>query len=140
MSETDHAPRQLANGGNELVEYVAARHPDTIVVINAPGPVSMPWISNPNITSVVLAYLPGQEAGNALADVLFGDVSPSGKLPFTIAKNVEDYDLKAYYNGSIQVDTPNTTFSEGTFLDYKYFDKQNTTPLFEFGYGLSYTT
>ncbi|GAA6009922.1 hypothetical protein JCM11491_000867 [Sporobolomyces phaffii] len=139
MEGYDRETLSLANGGDELIEYVASRHNDTVVVINAPGPVSMEkWISHPNVTSVVHGLLPGQEAGNALADVLFGDVNPSGKLPFTIAKNVSDY-ADARYNGSIKAN-PNTTFSEGVFIDYKYFDKQETTPLYEFGYGLSYTT
>lgn len=86
-----------------------------------------------------MAYFPGQEAGNSLVDVLFGDVNPSGHLPFTIGRNAQDYDANAYYNET-RAPYPNTTFSEGVFIDYKYFDKQNTTPLYEFGYGLSYTS
>ncbi|GAA5871175.1 hypothetical protein JCM16303_001715 [Sporobolomyces ruberrimus] len=135
----DRETLDLINGGDELIEYVASRHNDTVVVITAPGPVNMPWISNPNITSVVMTYFTAQEAGNAIADVLFGDVNPSGKLPFTIAKNESSYDNAAYYDGPIQA-SPTTTFEEGVFIDYKYFDRQNTTPLYEFGYGLSYTT
>ncbi|GAA5964449.1 hypothetical protein JCM3765_006282 [Sporobolomyces pararoseus] len=135
----DRETLDLINGGNELIEYVAKRYNDTKIVISSPGPVNMPWISHPNITAVVLAHLPGQESGNAIADVLFGEVNPSGKLPYTIAKNVSDYDLAAYYDGPVKA-FPSTNFTEGTFLDYKYFDKKNETPLFEFGYGLSYTT
>ncbi|GAA5901720.1 beta-glucosidase [Sporobolomyces salmoneus] len=139
MEGYDRENLDLINGGNELIEYVAARHSDVVVCISAPGPVNMPFISHPNISSVVFSHLPGQEAGHALADVLFGDVNPSGKLPFTIAKEFEDYDLAAYYNGSVKA-FPETAFSEGVFIDYKYFDQQNTTPLYEFGYGMSYTT
>ncbi|GAA5936851.1 uncharacterized protein JCM15063_000080 [Sporobolomyces koalae] len=139
MEGYDRENLDLANGGDDLIEYVAARNNDTIVVINAPGPVNMRWHAHPNITSIVFGYFGGQEWGNSLADVLFGETNPSGKLPFTIAKNVSDYDLKAYYNGSIKAE-PQTNFSEGVFIDYKYFDQKNSTPLFEFGYGLSYTT
>ncbi|GAA6061711.1 hypothetical protein JCM10212_004943 [Sporobolomyces blumeae] len=138
MESADRPNLDLLNGGNELIEYVADRFNDTIVVINAPGPVNMPWISHPNVTSVVFGYFPGQEAGNALADVLFGDVNPSGKLPFTIAKNETDYD-KNIYTGP-RVPGVQENFTEGVFIDYKWFDAKNTTPLFEYGYGMSYTT
>jgi beta-glucosidase len=60
-------------------------------------------------------------------------------LPFTIGRNVEDYDLNAYYNGTRGL-YPTTDFTEGVYLDYKYFDSKNTTPLYEYGFGMSYTT
>jgi beta-glucosidase len=123
-----------------LINYVADRFNDTIVVINAPGPVNLTsFYDHPNVTSILFAYYPGQEAGNSLVDVLFGDVNPSGHLPFTIGKNVEDYDQNAYYNETRSL-YPSTNFTEGVFIDYKWFDKQNTTPLYEYGFGLSYTT
>jgi len=62
----------------------------TIVVVHSPGAVNMPWIDHPNVLAVVFALFPGQESGNALTDVLFGDVNPSGKLPFTIAVKETD--------------------------------------------------
>ncbi|GAA6063791.1 hypothetical protein JCM10212_001361 [Sporobolomyces blumeae] len=140
MEGYDRKTLDLANGGNELIEYVASRYNDTVVVVNGPGPINMKkWIDHENVTSVVFGYFPGQESGNALADVLFGDVNPSGKLPFTIACKDKDYDLKAYYNGTAKPN-PTTKFSEGVFIDYKYFDEKDESPLFEFGYGMSYTT
>jgi beta-glucosidase len=74
-----------------------------------------------------------------MASILYGDVNPSGKLPFTIAKNVSDYNLAAYYNESVSLN-PTTNFTEGDLIDYRYFDAKNITPLYEFGYGLSYTS
>jgi beta-glucosidase len=88
------------------------------------------WIDNPNVVAVVWAGLPGQESGNGLADILYGAASPSGKLPYTIAKKESDY---------------GTTISRGDdktwdlFIDYRRFDAQNISPRFEFGFGLSYT-
>jgi beta-glucosidase len=118
------------HNGNELVKAVAAVNKKTIVVVHSVGPVIMEqWIDNPNVVAVVWAGLPGQESGNGLADVLYG-VSPSGKLPYTIAKQESDY---------------GTTINQGDdknwdlFIDYRRFDKQNIAPRFEFGFGLSYT-
>ncbi|GAA5879255.1 hypothetical protein JCM16303_003139 [Sporobolomyces ruberrimus] len=140
MESADRTTLELAYGGADLIKYTADRFNDTIVVINAPGPVNLTsFYDHPNVTSILFAYFPGQEAGNSLTDVLFGDVNPSGHLPFTIGRNADDYDSGAYYNETRAL-YPNTSFTEGVFIDYKYFDKQNTTPLYEFGYGLSYTT
>lgn len=113
----------------------------TIVVVHTVGPTILErWIDYPGVKGVLIAHLPGQESGNALADVLFGDVNPSGHLPYTIAKREEDYgpDSKILYypNGVV----PQQDFTEGMYIDYRYFDKHNITPRYEFGYGLSYTS
>lgn len=121
------------HNGNDLVKAVAAANNRTIVVVHSVGPILMEeWIDNPSVVAVVWAGLPGQESGNGLVDILYGATSPSGKLPYTIAKNAEDY---------------GTTISKGgndanwdLFVDYRRFDKMNITPRFEFGFGLSYTT
>jgi len=88
----------------------------------------------------VMANLPGQESGNAIADILLGNVNPSGKLPYTIGKSLDDYGPGAkilyYPNGVI----PQQNFSEGLYIDYRHFDKFGVDPRYEFGYGLSYTT
>jgi len=76
-------------------------------------------------------------SATAIASTLFGDVNPSGKLPFTIARNVSDYSANTY-NGSITVN-PVANFTEGVFIDYKHFDAQGIEPLFEFGFGKSYS-
>jgi beta-glucosidase len=119
------------HNGNALVRAVAAVNKKTIVVVHSVGPILMEeWIDNPNVVSVVWAGLPGQESGNGLVDILYGDASPSGKLPYTIAKKAEDY---------------GTTISSGNdanwdlFVDYRRFDKNGIAPRFEFGFGLSYT-
>ncbi|GAA5896971.1 hypothetical protein JCM6882_007319 [Rhodosporidiobolus microsporus] len=139
MEGYDRDNLSLALGGDDLIQHVASRHNDTIVVVTAPGPVDMSaWIDHENVTSVVYSYFPTTEGGNSIASVLFGDVSPSGKLPFTIASKVEDYN-DARYTGPIDVN-PATNFSEGVYIDYRYFDAKNITPLYEFGFGKSYST
>ncbi|KAA8895645.1 glycoside hydrolase family 3 C-terminal domain-containing protein [Sphaerosporella brunnea] len=90
--------------------------------------------------SVVLAHLPGQESGKALVEILFGDSNPSGKLPYTIGKSLEDYGPGAEVMYHPNAETPQQTFSEGLEVDYRYFDAHGITPRFEFGFGLSYTT
>lgn len=97
------------------------------------------WIDHPNVTAVLFAGLPGQESGHSIVDILYGDVSPSGKLTTTIAKNESDYGNLA--NSTISFDAfPQQNFSEGLYIDYRKFDKENIEPRFEFGFGLSYTT
>ncbi|KAI1453953.1 glycoside hydrolase family 3 protein [Annulohypoxylon moriforme] len=135
----------LQKGGDELIIQVAqgchGGDGDVLVVIHTVGPVVMEkWIDLPNVKAVLLANLPGQESGNALADVIFGDVNPSGKLPWTIGKSLEDYGegAKIMYipNGVV----PQQDFKEGLYVDYRHFDKYDIEPRFEFGFGLSYTT
>lgn len=88
---------------------------------------------------MLFAGLPGQESGNSLVDILYGDVAPSGKLPYTIAKNESDYG--AVLNSSVSFDYfPQDNFTEGFYIDYRAFDKYDIEPRFEFGFGLTYTT
>ncbi|GAA5917833.1 hypothetical protein JCM6882_000835 [Rhodosporidiobolus microsporus] len=139
MEGYDRVNLSLSNGGDDLIKYVAERHNDTVVVVTAPGPVDMSqWIDSANVTAVIYAHFPSVQGGPAIASVLFGDVSPSGKLPFTIANKVEDYN-DARYTGPL-VEYPVTEFTEGPFIDYRYFDAKNITPLYEFGFGKSYST
>ncbi|KAI0374300.1 beta-glucosidase [Pilatotrama ljubarskyi] len=131
----DRNDLQAWHNGDALVEKVASVNNNTIVVVSSVGPIIMDsWIENPN---VIWAGVPGQEAGNALVDVLYGDVNPSGRLPFTIAKAEADYSARVIYKGSGTVQIP---YSEGLFIDYRHFDANNIAPRFEFGFGLSYTT
>ncbi|BGP44923.1 hypothetical protein JCM10450v2_000738 [Rhodotorula kratochvilovae] len=140
MEGFDRTSLKLQNNGDELIKYVAERHNDTVVVITAPGPVDVSaWNNHENVTAVTYAYFSGQEGGHAIASVLFGDANPSGKLPFTIAKNVSDYDAGAHFNGSVSYQ-PKIKFDEGVFIDYKYFDQKDIEPLYEFGFGKSYST
>jgi len=141
----DRPDLSLQKGGDDLIADVASKcgsgSGDVVVIVHAVGPVLMEkWIDLPNVKAVLLANLPGQESGNALADILFGDTNPSGHLPFTIGKSLADYGPggKVLYlpNGVV----PQQDFSEGLYIDYRYFDKKDIEPRFEFGLGLSYTT
>lgn len=121
---------------DELVSTVAQANPRTIVVVYSPAQVLMPWTDQ--VPAILLGWLPGQEAGGALASVLFGDVNPSGKLPMTFAQSAADYPAKTpeQYPG---VDG-HVYYTEGLQMGYRYFDSLDIKPLFPFGYGLSYTT
>ncbi|KAH8100570.1 beta-glucosidase [Cristinia sonorae] len=126
------------HGGDALIAKVASVNQNTIVVVNSVGPILVEaWIDHPNVTALVFSGLPGQEAGNAVADVLFGDVNPGAKLPFTIGKSINDYSAQIITNGNGIVPIP---YNEGLFIDYRHFDAANIAPRFEFGFGLSYTT
>ncbi|KAK9469494.1 glycosyl hydrolase family 3 N terminal domain-containing protein [Lipomyces arxii] len=125
--------------GTDLVKAVAAVNNNTIVVIESVGQVDMePWIEHTNVTAVMYALVAGQDVGYAISDVLFGNVSPSGKLPFTIAKNLSDYPATVMYRPN--ADAPQINFTESIYIDYRHFDKYDITPRYEFGYGLSYAT
>ncbi|MDQ2888552.1 MAG: glycoside hydrolase family 3 C-terminal domain-containing protein, partial [Chloroflexota bacterium] len=130
----DRPDMELPGRQNELVAAVAAANPKTIVVLNTGSPITMPWINQ--VAAVVQAWYPGQECGNAIADVLFGNVNPSGKLaqtfPVRLADNPAYLDLPGE-NGKLY-------YSEGLFVGYRYYDKRQIAPLFPFGFGLSYTT
>ncbi|KAI9744656.1 MAG: hypothetical protein M1818_002185 [Claussenomyces sp. TS43310] len=135
----------IQKGGDLLITQVAegcgGGKGSTIVVVHAVGPVVVdPWIENPGVGAVILANLPGQESGNAIAEIIFGDVNPSGKLPYTIGKSLNDFgdggQIMYYPNGVI----PQQNFSEGIYIDYRHFDRFEITPRYEFGFGLSYTT
>jgi beta-glucosidase len=135
------------NGGNELAELVASQcgggSGDVVVVIHSVGPVLMEgFVDRPNVKAVLFANLPGQESGNALTDVLFGEVNPSGHLPFTIGKSMADYGPSAEIMTHLKPKQPipQQDFSEGLLIDYRHFDHFNIEPRYEFGYGLSYTT
>jgi beta-glucosidase len=129
----------LWHAGDELIRRTAQQCANTIVVLHTVGPVIVEsWIENPNVTAVLWAGLPGQETGNALVDVLFGAVNPSGRLPYTIAKQRTDYNADVVYTSTDT--TPQITYSEGLNIDYRHFDAAGITPRFEFGFGLSYTT
>lgn len=86
-----------------------------------------------------MAGLPGQESGNSLVSILYGDVNPSGRLPYTVAKRQSDYG--PLLNSSVSFDPfPDADFAEGLYIDYRAFDRDDIAPRFEFGFGLSYTT
>lgn len=127
------------HNGDALVQAVAAQNNNTIVVVHSVGPLILePWIENPNVTAVLWAGAPGQEAGNSLVDVLYGDWNPSGRLPYTIAKRPEDYSAQVIPGTGIQ-EVLSIPYTEGLNIDYRHFDANDIEPRFEFGFGLSYT-
>lgn len=131
----------LWHGGDQLVQNVSSRCNNTILVLHTVGPVLLGnYSDNPNITAILWAGLPGEQSGNAIADVLYGKVNPSGRLPFTMAKAREDYGVDILYTPNEGSGAPQVDFTEGNFIDYRAFDSKNITPVYEFGYGLSYTT
>ena len=136
-SETEGRDREsmdLTGTQNELIEAVAKAQPNTIVVVNAGWVVSMPW--SRDVAAIVHAWYPGQECGNAIADVLFGHVNPCGKLPQTIPMHYEDNIAYKNYPGA----DDKVHYEEGVFMGYRHFDDTDTEPRFPFGHGLSYTT
>jgi beta-glucosidase len=124
----------LPAGQDELIASVAKVNKRTIVVVNAGGPVIMTkWLAQ--VPALVDMWYGGQEGGNAIADVLFGDVNPSGKLPVSFVKEWKDSPAYGHYPGeNLQVE-----YAEGIYVGYRYFDKRKVEPLFPFGFGLSYT-
>ncbi len=128
---------RLPAGQDELIRQISSVNKNTIVVITSGGSVDMTqWIDS--IPGVIEAWYPGQEGGTALAQILFGEYSPSGKLPVSFERQWEDNATFASYypkKGTKQVE-----YSEGLFLGYRHFDRGGPKPLFPFGYGLSYTT
>jgi len=134
--ETEGADRvdmKLPGAQNELISRVTKANKNTIVVLNVGSPVEMPWIDK--VQAVLQLWYNSQEQGNALADILFGDVNPSGKLPTTFPVRLEDNPAYINYPG----ENGKVRYGEGIFVGYRYYDKKNITPLFPFGHGLSYT-
>lgn len=126
-----------------LVKNIADKCANTIVVIHNAGiRLVDQWIDHPNVTAVLLGHVPGQDSGRAIVKLLFGFESPSGKLPYTLAKNESDYGavLKPSLPKGKYVNFPQSDFTEGVFIDYRAFDKSDIEPRYEFGYGLSYST
>lgn len=129
----------LWNNGDDLIIKTAQACDNVVVVIHSVGPVDMEaWINHPNVTAVLLAGLPGQEAGYSEVQILWGMVNPSGRLPYTIAKKRSHYPAEILYKSNMTV--PQINYSEQLNIDYRHFDTYNIEPRFEFGFGLSYTT
>ena len=133
---SDRSNLSLPNNQDQLIQTVAQANPHTIVVLNTGAPVLMPWVDQ--VPGIVEAWYPGQEDGNAIAAILFGDINPSGKLPMTFPKQASDVPANTpqQYPGVNDV----AQYSEGVFVGYRYYDANHITPLFPFGHGLSYTT
>lgn len=123
---------------DELIAAVAAAQPNTVVVVTSPGAVLLPWAGS--VGAIISTFLPGQEAGNAIADVLFGDVNPSGKLPLTfpVTENPTNFS-QAQYPGLPSSNPLEAYYSEKLLVGYRWFDANSVAVAFPFGHGLSYT-
>ncbi len=132
----DRESLSLPAGQDGLIAAVAAANPRTVVVLNTGASVLMPWLDQ--VAAVVEAWYPGQECGNAIADVLFGDVNPSGKLPTTFLARADDSSAFGRYPADAGKEDV-VSYGEGIFIGYRHADRTGTQPLFPFGHGLSYT-
>jgi beta-glucosidase len=147
----------LAGNQDDLINAVAASNPRTIVVLKSGSAVLMPWVEQ--VPAILEAWYPGEEDGNAVAAVLFGDFNPSGKLPITFPKSLDDLpantpdqypgtgpavEFKNNYNDEKDKSAPGSGgvahYSEGVFVGYRHYDAKGIAPLFPFGHGLSYTS
>ncbi|AVR43990.1 glycosyl hydrolase [Christiangramia fulva] len=131
----DRKDLHLPFGQGELIQKVLEANPNTIVVMIAGGPFDLQKI-NDQTSTIVWSWFNGSEGGNALADILLGKVNPSGKLPWTMPKNLED--SPAHATHSFPGDE-SVNYKEGILTGYRWFDTKNIEPLYPFGYGLSYT-
>ncbi len=133
----DKPDMNLPFGQDELIKAVLEANPNTVIVLVGGGPVDMrAW--QHDAKSIVQAWYAGMEGGNALADILFGNVNPSGKLPMTFPERLEDsgaHALASYPDENLVIDK-----TDDIYVGYRYFDSFNIEPAFAFGHGLSYTT
>ncbi len=132
----DRPDLSLPSGQDDLIAAVASANPNTVVVLNTGSAVTMPWLSG--VKAVVEGWYAGQEDGNVLAALLFGDVNPSGKLPITFPRS--EADTPAHTPQQWPGVNGDADYSEGLQVGYRWYDAQGIAPLFPFGYGLSYTT
>ncbi|KAI1876458.1 hypothetical protein JX265_003984 [Neoarthrinium moseri] len=143
--ENNHGDRDSSglaawHNGDTLVQKAAAKYSNVIVVVHTVGPIVMEsWVNLPSVKAVLVAHLPGQEAGDSLTEVLFGEVSPSGHLPYSIPVSEDDYpastDIITFALGQAQ-----DTYTEGIYIDYRHLNKAGVKPRFAFGHGLSYAS
>jgi beta-glucosidase len=133
---SDRSNISLPSGQDSLVSAVVAANPHTIVVLKTGGPVLMPWLSK--VPAVLEAWYPGEEDGNVVADLLFGKANPSGHLTMSFPKS--ESDTAAHTSAQYPGTNGTAHYTEGLQVGYRWYDAQNDTPLFPFGFGLSYTS
>lgn len=129
----DRKTINLPLGQNEVLEAVLAVNPNVVVTLVSGAACAMPWIDR--VPAVLQGWYAGMECGRIFADILFGEVNPSGKLPMTFPRQIED--IAAHSIGTYESDL--SLYSEGIFIGYRHFDRCDIVPLFAFGHGLSYT-
>ncbi len=130
----DRETMSLPGDQDELIRRVAAVNPRTVVVINAGSPVSMPWLDD--VAAVLQVWFPGEEFGEALADVLLGVAEPGGRLPITIPRQLADTPAFAHHPGR----DGRAVYGEGLLIGHRWYDAHGIEPAFSFGHGLGYTT
>ena len=130
----DRTSMALPGDQDDLVRAVAAANPNTVVVLNTGSPVTMPWLDD--VPAVLQLWFPGQEIGDALADVLTGAAEPGGRLPGDVPRQLEDTPAFAHYPGT----DGRAVYAEGLFIGHRWYDREGIEPLFPFGFGLRYTT
>ena len=130
----DRTTMDLPGEQDGLVRQVAAVNPNTIVVVNAGSPISMPWLDE--VAAVLVVWFPGEEFGEALTDMLFGIAEPGGRLPVTIPRRLSDTPAYPFYPG-VHDHMP---YGERLFIGHRWYDARDLDPLFPFGHGLGYTT
>ena len=126
---------------DQTIDAVASANPNTIAVLQTGYPVTMPWLDK--VAAVLETWYPGEQEGNAIAALLWGDVNPSGKLPYTFPKQLSDSPIRSkqqYPGVTRQGGVPHTIYSEHLLVGYRWYDAKHIQPLFPFGFGLSYTT
>ena len=121
---------------NKLISRIAAVNKNTVVVLHNGAPIVMPWLDE--VKGVLEAYIGGQAVEKAVVSILYGEVNPSGRLPETFPKRIEDTPCYGNFPGNFNTDT--VDYTEGVMVGYRWYDYRNIEPLFPFGYGLSYTT
>jgi beta-glucosidase len=138
---SDRSSLAIPGDQDQLIAAVAAANPRTVVVLNTGGAVLMPWLRQ--VAGVIESWYPGQEFGTAIAALLWGDVNPSGRLPMTFPASDAQAHASANFPGTIVSGPsgaqPTVTYAEGIDVGYRWYDAMGQTPLFPFGYGLSYT-
>lgn len=144
--EGNHGDRDASglhawHGGDALVKAAAAKYSSVIVVAHTVGPLVLEeWHDLPSVKAVLIAHLPGQEAGTSLSNVLFGKVSPSGHLPYSITFAEDDMpESVTDLIDSGFITQPQDVYSERLYIDYRWLNKESTKPRYAFGHGLSYT-
>ncbi len=134
----DRKSMDLSFGQDELISALLQVNKKTAVILNSGNAVSMPWIND--VRAIVQGWYLGSEAGNALANVLSGEVNPSGKLPFSFPKKLDDNAAISFGEISYPGVGDNEVYKEDILVGYRWFDTKKITPFFPFGFGLSYTT
>lgn len=134
----DRKSLDLPFGQDKLIAALLKVNKNVVVILNSGNAVAMPWVNE--VPAILQGWYLGSEAGTAMANVITGDVNPSGKLPFSFPKKLEDNAAQSFGKESYPGDNGNEKYMEDILVGYRWFDTKKITPLFAFGHGLSYTT